>query len=100
MAIWYTVGTVIVPGLLIPVVAGYFEKVRPSPHWAFAIMAGGFAASLFSLVYGYINALDGRPQYFLGLEPMYPGLMLSVAVWVVGWLWRRRKEREIVNREL
>ena len=91
VAIWYTVGTVIVPGLLIPVVGSYFEKLRPSPRWAFTIMAGGFTASLSSLMYGQINTADGRPQYFLGMEPMYPGLLLSMALWAMGRLLRRRR---------
>jgi SSS family solute:Na+ symporter len=90
VAIWYTIGTVIVPGLLIPVVASYFEKLRPSPRWAFAIMAGGFLASLSSLVYGHITAVNGRPQYFLGIEPMYPGLVVSVVLWAGERVYRKR----------
>jgi SSS family solute:Na+ symporter len=89
VAIWYTIGTVIVPGLLIPVVASYFEKLRPSPRWAFAIMVGGFTASLSSLVYGQIFAVNGTPQYFLGIEPMYPGLVLSVMLWMGERIYRR-----------
>jgi SSS family solute:Na+ symporter len=80
--IWYTIGTVIVPGLLIPVVASYYEKLKPSPRWAYAIMAGGFTASLCSLVYGYICAVEGKPHYFFGIEPMYPGLILSAVLWI------------------
>ncbi len=91
VAIWYTIGTVIVPGLLIPVVASYYERWKPSARWAFAIMASGFGASLCSLVYGHICALDGKPQYLLGIEPMYPGSVLSVVLWMGERLVRKRR---------
>lgn len=90
VAMWYTIGTVIVPGLLIPVVGSYYEKIRPSPRWAFAIMAGGFIGSLSSLVYGHICAVGGTPQYFFGIEPMYPGLILSALLWISERVVRKR----------
>jgi SSS family solute:Na+ symporter len=93
VAIWYSIGTVVVPGLLIPVVAGYFEKIRPSPGWAFAIMIGGFGASLASLVYGHLHALDGTPQYLFGIEPMYPGLLLSGVLWGMGMVMMKGKSK-------
>jgi solute:Na+ symporter, SSS family len=93
VSIWYTIGTVIVPGLLIPVVTSYFDTLRPSPRWALAIMVGGFSASLLSLVFGHITAVNGTPQYFLGIEPMYPGLVLSMVLWMGERIYKRLLHR-------
>jgi SSS family solute:Na+ symporter len=78
--IWYTVGTCIVPGLLVPLLASYFERLKVSAGYAFTSMLGGWAVSTFSLVYGQVN----QGEYLLGIEPMYPGLLVSLAVWTVG----------------
>jgi SSS family solute:Na+ symporter len=82
--IWYTIGTAIVPGLLVPLMASYFSPLTiPSRH-AFWAMLLGWGASTVSLLYGQFNQLNGDPSYFLGVEPMYPGLILSLLVWGIG----------------
>ncbi len=82
--IWYTVGTCIVPGLLVPLLASYFEKLRIPARFAFTAMLCGWGVSTVSLVYGRINSLSQAPQYLLGIEPMYPGLLVSLLVWGAG----------------
>ncbi|MBI4429833.1 MAG: sodium:solute symporter family protein [Ignavibacteriales bacterium] len=82
--IWYTIGTCIVPGLLVPVLAGYFGRLRISTRYAFAAMLAGWAISTASLVYGHINAVGGVPDYLLGIEPMFPGLFVSGLLWLFG----------------
>ncbi|MEX2089093.1 MAG: sodium:solute symporter family protein, partial [Bacteroidota bacterium] len=42
VSLWYTIGTCIIPGLLVPVVAGYFERLRISASYAFAAMLSGW----------------------------------------------------------
>ncbi len=91
VSIWYTIGTVIIPGLLIPVVTGYFGKLRPSPGWAMGIMVSGFGASFGCLLTGHFNALEGMPRYPFGLEPMYPGLVLSGILWIAGMLMKTKE---------
>ncbi|HLF19468.1 MAG TPA: sodium:solute symporter family protein [Bacteroidota bacterium] len=82
--IWYTIGTCIVPGLLVPVLASYFDRLRISASFAFAAMLGGWAISTASLVCGHMNAAGGVPLYLLGIEPMYPGLFVSGVIWLAG----------------
>jgi SSS family solute:Na+ symporter len=94
--IWYTIGTAIVPGLLIPLMASYFESLRiPSRH-AFWAMLIGWGASTVSLLFGQMHQLNGEPSYFLGVEPMYPGLVLSLVVWGLGRM-RYKKEKVTVT---
>jgi SSS family solute:Na+ symporter len=82
--IWYTVGTCIVPGLLVPLLASYFDKLRIPARFAFTAMLAGWSVSTLSLLYGHLNAMNQTPQYLLGIEPMYPGLAVSLLVWAAG----------------
>jgi SSS family solute:Na+ symporter len=90
--IWYTIGTAIVPGLLVPLMASYFQPLRISSRYAFWSMLLGCGASTASLMYGQLNATGGGAAYPLGIEPMYPGLALSILVWGIGRMkfrWRQ-----------
>jgi len=82
--IWYTIGTVCIPGLLVPLVSSYFNKLRIPSRFAFAAMLAGWLTSLSSLMYGFLDSVDGSPHYLFGIEPMYPGLVTSLIVWVLG----------------
>jgi len=82
--IWYTIGTTIIPGLLVPVLASYFEPLRIGPRYAFWAMLLGWSVSTGSFVYGQLTGLGGVPAYWLGVEPMYPGLLVSLIVWAIG----------------
>ena len=78
--LWYTIGTCIVPGLLVPLVASYFENLRIPARHAFISMIGGWSFSTGSLIYGQLSP----GGYMFGIEPMYPGLLASIAIWIIG----------------
>lgn len=82
--IWYTIGTAIIPGLLVPLMASYFEPLKISSRFAFWAMLLGCVVSTSSLVYGQLNITNGVPAYWLGVEPMYPGLLISLMTWAIG----------------
>ncbi|MBI5214704.1 MAG: sodium:solute symporter family protein [Ignavibacteriae bacterium] len=82
--IWYTLGTVVIPGLLVPLVSGYFERLKISARFAFLSMLFGWLTSLCWLMLGK----DG--VYPFGVEPMYPGLSVSLLMWVMGKLERTK----------
>ncbi|MBI2619273.1 MAG: sodium:solute symporter family protein [Ignavibacteriales bacterium] len=84
VSLWYTIGTTIIPGLLVPVVASYFERLRISSGFAFAAMLAGPLVSAGSLIYGVLNRVDGESGYWWGIEPMMPGLAASIVVWAIG----------------
>jgi hypothetical protein len=56
------------------------------PRFAFASMAAGGLLSLGWLLY----ARAGHGAYPLGLEPIYPGLLVSLLLWGCGRLASRR----------
>ena len=82
--IWYTIGTAIIPGLFVPLMASYFEPLKISARFAFWAMLLGWLVSAGSLVYGQLNITNGVPAYWLGIEPMYPGLLISLVTWGMG----------------
>jgi SSS family solute:Na+ symporter len=84
--LWYVIGTAIIPGLLIPVVTCYFDRLRVSAKWAFLAMLLGWLTSTVSLIYGLLTGGVEGPHYFFGVEPMYPGIAVSLIFWIFGRL--------------
>jgi SSS family solute:Na+ symporter len=82
--LWYTIGTVIVPGLLVPLMASYFGRLRIDARYAFAAMLLGWLTSLLWMLSGWTHEIGHSASYPFGIEPMYPGLIISVAVWGIG----------------
>jgi len=87
--LWYTIGTVIVPGLLIPLVSSYFEKLRVDARTAFLAMLLGWLTSTVWLLAGWTRQIGVAEYYPWGIEPMIPGLTVSLVVWIVGRVVRR-----------
>jgi SSS family solute:Na+ symporter len=83
---WYTIGTVVIPGLLVPLVASYYQKFKISSGFAFASMVFGWITSTGWLIAGHIGSAGGN--YPLSIEPMYPGLVVSLFFWGLGRLRR------------
>ena len=82
--IWYAIGTAIVPGLLVPLMASYFEPLHIPRRYGFWAMLFGCGLSATWLMYGQLFPADGVPAYWFGIEPMYPGLVISLLIWFVG----------------
>jgi SSS family solute:Na+ symporter len=80
--LWYTIGTVIVPGLLVAMVSTFFKKMYIPSNWMLATMVTGFSVSLIWLCLGWKSHL-GASDYPLGIEPMFPGLFASLLIWGV-----------------
>jgi solute:Na+ symporter, SSS family len=75
IGIWYTVGTVTIPGLIVPVLFAYSGRWKLSPRQALAAMAGGWLVSTGWWVGGLASSGGGT---LLGIEPIYPGLAVSL----------------------
>ena len=81
--IWYSIGSAMVPGLLIPVVCSYFTKFKLSPNKNFVIMLTGCVSSSSCLLIGNLSTIDGIANYPFGIEPMYVGLILTILLWCI-----------------
>jgi SSS family solute:Na+ symporter len=84
--LWYIIGTVLIPGLLLPLLSAYWPALRV-PRWmAVPVMLAAFATSLVWLLWGMKHQVDGMAVNPLTLEPMYPGLFVSMLGFAIGWL--------------
>lgn len=85
--LWYVIGSVMIPGLLIPVLGVYLKFFSLRKHWVLPTMIGSIAVSLGWLILGTITSEGTYDYTYLGLEPFYPGLVVSIVLWIIG---RRR----------
>ncbi|MDZ7795574.1 MAG: sodium:solute symporter family protein [Candidatus Marinimicrobia bacterium] len=78
ISIWYVIGTLVIPSLLLPVLSVLFDRPIP-PNFVLALMSG---AVLLSGTWFLIGAISGT--YPLNIEPFYPGLLYSMIVFLIG----------------
>jgi SSS family solute:Na+ symporter len=80
---WYTLGSLFIPPLLIPIVSGLFDKKNISKNTAITIMLISFAFTFAWFISGIFN--DNK--YPWGIEPFVPGLITSILI----YLFRKKR---------
>ena len=90
--IWYTFGSIGTPALLIPVFTAFVGKRRLPSAWALisVIVSGGVALIWWLSPYSTVSG-----SYWLGVQPIFPGLAVSVAIFL---LKNRRIDTDLPNR--
>lgn len=80
--IWYQLGSVATPALAIPLAASFTRThpLRPRTALASIVLSGSL-----SLLWLLLSRKSGTT--LLGVEPIYPGLLLSLCL----WLWDRSR---------
>ncbi|MEW6366633.1 MAG: sodium:solute symporter family protein [Acidobacteriota bacterium] len=73
--LWHNVGSITTAALLLPILLGYWSK-RPIP--GNRVTASIVAASCFTLLSIVFKDLNGA--YIFGIEPIFPGLLISAMV--------------------
>ena len=87
--LWYAVGSAVIPGLLLPMLGVYAPRWRVGGRWALAASASGFLISL-----AWVAAARRLGASPFGLEPPFPGLVLSALVWTAGLVTRQARGRD------
>lgn len=82
--LWYVIGSVMIPGLLIPVLGVYLKIFRLKQNWVRPTMWVSIAVSLIWLILGTLTSNTAYSYTFLGIEPFYPGLFVSIGCWLMG----------------
>lgn len=72
--IWYTLGTLFIPGLLIPVICN-FTKYKFRPNVIFTGMLLSFLATLIWFLIGAKNGTLAEPIFILNIQPFFIGLL-------------------------
>ena len=93
--IWYTFGTLIIPALLISIVSSYFDRLHVHSKYIFRAMVSSFSVSFIFFIIGLLNKSGGEPVYPLSLEPMYPGLLVGLIIYFIGYRNRKYLKTEI-----
>ncbi|MEJ2055783.1 MAG: hypothetical protein P8X42_17860, partial [Calditrichaceae bacterium] len=78
--LWYNLGSLFIPPLLLPLLAVYFPGLKLTDKSTLSVMFVSFAVTLSSFLWGKLYAVNGVPQYFFGMEPFFPGLLITL-----GW---------------
>ncbi len=82
--LWYNLGSLFIPPLLIPILGAYIRPLRLKTKNAFVLMAGSFSIGLAMFISGYLNQVNGIPQFPLGVEPFFPAITFSIIVFLSG----------------
>ncbi|MFH5831445.1 sodium:solute symporter [Halalkalibaculum sp. DA384] len=82
--LWYVIGSVMIPGLLIPVLGVYLPLFKLNRRIVLLTMITSILVSLFWLAMGTIYNQEPYSYTFWGIEPFYPGLLTSFLFWLVG----------------
>lgn len=90
--IWYTIGSLTIPSLLIGVISSYSSKLTINRTIILSAMIVSFLFSFASFIFGNLNISDGIPAYFFNLEPMYPGLFAGLLIYATGLIFNTRKK--------
>ncbi|MBS1492512.1 MAG: sodium:solute symporter family protein [Bacteroidetes bacterium] len=93
--IWYLIGTLCIPPLLISIITSYFEKLQVKSFYIFSSMLASFIISLSSFLIGQFNMVDGNPVYPNGWEPMYPGLIAGLGIYFIGLLGKNLNKAKV-----
>jgi solute:Na+ symporter, SSS family len=75
--VWYAMSSILVPAILLPLIFAYVPTWRRSAlRTEVSMLAGGGAALIIYLV-GVTTGSAAAPEYLLGIEPVYVGLILN-----------------------
>jgi SSS family solute:Na+ symporter len=81
--IWYTIGSLFIPGIILPVISAYYPKLRvPSKIILFEMVA----AFITSTTWYFIRSEFARMPLLSEVEPMLVGLVVAVLIHLAGIL--------------
>ena len=97
ISLWYVIGSVMIPGLLIPVMGIYVPIFRLRKPYVVPLMVLSTGISFVWMVLGTMHSTGTYSEAYLGIEPFYPGTIVSIVLWLVG---RDREAKQSVFEQL
>jgi SSS family solute:Na+ symporter len=91
---WWVIGTIFVPGMIFPVLTSYLHGMKTKAIFAFLELFLGSGVSAVCVLIGWvghgINAdMSDSSLFPFHIQPMYPGLCVSLFIYMVGLMWNR-----------
>jgi len=83
--LWYTISSITIPGLLFPILGIYLAPFKVRKNWVLPLMIISNTTSLIWFLAGFW--LGAQP--YAGIEPFYPGFIISLLFWLVSKLSNR-----------
>lgn len=90
IAIWYTVGSICIPGIIFLITGAYFERFRVGKRTAVIELITGVGVSL---IWFLLREEIDHASILIEIEPMIVGLLAALAVHLVGL----RREKKILT---
>ena len=85
VAIWYDLGSISTGSLLIPLASSFSQRWRMRSKYAFVSVLAGAATVTIWLILGHISG----NRRFLGIDTIYPGLSVSVIIFLLDRMKRK-----------
>jgi solute:Na+ symporter, SSS family len=92
IGLWHDLGSLVTPGLLLPVGVALIGRGVAGPRWTLAAMLIPTAVSAF-WIFARAQAPDGSTLYPFHAEPIYAGLCASLTIYVPAWLGAAARRR-------
>lgn len=84
--IWYTIGSLFIPGIILPVVSAYYSKLRVSNKFILIEMITAF---LSSTIWYFLRSEFANVPLLNEIEPMLVGLFFSLLIHLTGLFYRQ-----------
>jgi SSS family solute:Na+ symporter len=81
--IWYTVGSLCIPGIILPVISAYYPKIKIDNKILLfeVILAVSFSVTWYFIRDNFMNVIIIKD-----IEPMLVGLFTAVLIHLYGWM--------------
>jgi len=80
--IWYLMGSLFIPSLLLPLVSVFYQRIRISQNSTVLAMTTAFLGSCIWLLSGIIQTSLSNPSFPLDIQPFFIGLAFSVFIYI------------------
>jgi len=90
--LWYTLGSILIPALLLPVVITFFRfNFNINDNLGATSIFFSFLSALVWFGIGAFRESLAYPQYLFSIQPFYIGLLVALSILLTGILLKRRK---------
>lgn len=79
--LWYLIGSICIPGLILIVISSYYLKIKVSSRFAFFEIVIGLSTSL---IWVFFRQFLNENSFLYSFEPMIIGLLFAVLTHVIG----------------
>lgn len=79
--IWYLMGSLIIPGLLLPLLAVFYKRLQIPRKATIAAMLTAFSAAFLWMITGILRSSLFDPLFLLNIQPFFIGLSASLTIY-------------------